>query len=179
MSNTPKSLYIMRGPSGCGKSQFAAEHFPPEAIVTPDEIRFAMTATPYHHASDTERKVFETAVWNEVFRRITALMDQGAPNICFDATNCRTGHLPQYEALATAHGYAIYVIDMTDVPFEECLKRNAERRGQRRVPFKVIEHQINDAIMHPVPTTITVLTPVQAAALLSEDESAPIACGTQ
>ena len=129
------NLIITRGLPGCGKTTYArqwvAEDREHRARVNRDDIR-----TMLDHG-EFVKGVTEPRVLAARDAAILSLLTKGVDTIC-DDTN-----LPQRTArdlvkLAKRAGVMVTVIDLTDVPLETCLKRNADRADKNPVPEDAI-----------------------------------------
>lgn len=132
-----KTLVIMCGVPGSGKSTVAKTLAEREGykLISRDEIRFSMVKEDEDYFSK------EKEVIKEYFRQIReALCDPDVSGVIADSTNLTTkaretlirGVQPPKDTVICA-----YVLD---TPLEECLIRNAKRKGRLCVPETVIRN---------------------------------------
>ena len=76
-----------------------------------------------------------------------------------DATNSKTVEMNRYKDLAAKYRYRMYIIDMTDLPIEECKRRNASRPMLKRVPEEAIDKMYSRFKNDKIPSGIKVLKP--------------------
>jgi predicted kinase len=130
-----RHLVVMQGAPGSGKStraeQLAAAHASAVILSTDDfwmrsgEYRFVPAIRHVAHG------------WNE--KRAEKRMQEAATNgqaddlVIIDNTNGGPASARAYVASAHAHGYAVHVL-LVDPGLDECLRRNALRPANRRVP---------------------------------------------
>jgi predicted kinase len=129
------TLTITRGLPGSGKTTFArawvAENPARRARCNRDDFRAQLHDGPLMSGA-TEIQV--TAAQHAAIR---ALLERGVDVIC-DDTNLPTRLARELRRLATLAGAGFAVVDMTDVPLAECLRRNDLRTGPGRVPDDAI-----------------------------------------
>jgi predicted kinase len=124
----PYAIVLLIGPAGSGKSTFAKEHFPPEAIVSSDQLRKTAPLTGKKRRVD----VFET-----MLQVVESRMRQGILTVV-DATNTEWMRRSSLIGLAKQHGRRVIAI-VFNLPLEECLARNHGRPDA--VPASVIRRQ--------------------------------------
>ena len=129
------SLLITRGLPGCGKTTYArawvAEDREHRARVNRDDIR-AMLDDGQFVKGVTEPRVLAARD-----AAILSLLTKGVDTIC-DDTNLPQRTARDLAKLARRAGAELTVVDLTDVPLETCLKRNADRTDRRPVPEEAI-----------------------------------------
>ena len=128
-------LRITRGLPGCGKTTYArawvAEDREHRARVNRDDIR-AMLDDGQFVKGVTEPRVLAARD-----AAILSLLSRGVDTIC-DDTNLPQRTARDLAKLAKRAGAELTVIDLTDVPLETCLKRNAGRTDKNPVPEDAI-----------------------------------------
>ena len=155
-----RTLLLFRGAPGCGKSTFIENMGLKPYALSPDELRI-MHCSPElgidgkEHISQTNNKV----VWDTLFTILENRMKAGEFTV-IDATNSKTSEMNQYKNLAKQYRYRIYIVDMTDLPIEECKKRNTEREAYKHVPEEVIDNMYARFATQKIPSGITVLKPL-------------------
>ena len=83
-----------------------------------------------------------------------------------DATFSRTTEMRRLKRLADQYRYRSYLVDFTDVPVEECLRRNSQRDDYRIVPEEVIQGMYQRFAEEPVLQGIKVLKPSEFESVL-------------
>lgn len=133
-------LIVTRGLPGCGKStrarEWVAEDPARRARVNRDDLR-AMCHNSAYIARSDDTKGTEPAVTVARDTVITALLRAGVSVVC-DDTNLPSRTVRGLRKLAATAGANFTVWDMTDVPVETCLERDARRNGSAQVGFAVI-----------------------------------------
>ena len=128
-------LLITRGLPGCGKTTYArawvAEDREHRARVNRDDIR-AMLDDGQFVKGVTEPRVLAARD-----AAILSLLSKGVDTIC-DDTNLPQRTARDLAKLAKRAGAELTVIDLTDVPLETCLNRNADRTDKNPVPETAI-----------------------------------------
>lgn len=130
------TLIITRGLPGSGKTTHArawvAEDPQGRARVNRDDLRAMAHGSVFVQQSDGQPGT-ERAIQAARDAMITALLKRGLDVIC-DDTNLPSRTARDLRRLAVLAGAEFAVVDMTDVPLEECMRRNATREGKARVP---------------------------------------------
>jgi protein phosphatase len=127
------SLVMMIGASGSGKSTFAARYFDPDAVVSSDRIRGALSG------DESDQQVTAPA-----FDRLEQWLDarlQVGTMAAIDATNVDWTWRARLLAIARRHQRPAIAIVLA-LPLEICLARNAAR--SRTVPPAVVRRQVAD-----------------------------------
>src|SRR5690606_11271143 len=116
------TLYATRGLSGSGKSTLALEMVranPKLKRVNRDSIR-----TMIHGDKWSQSREKLTVKTRDTL--ISLYLSEGF-DVISDDTNLDPSVMARLEQLATLHGAKFEVIDLTDVPYEECVKRDLSR----------------------------------------------------
>jgi predicted kinase len=132
---TRPRLVMMVGLQGSGKSHEARK------LVAQDPARWARVNR------DSLRAMFHGG-WlgtPEQEEQVTAFEEAGAAallragvNVVVDAMNLRPEHRFRWRMFAEQEDAQFEVVDLTQVPLQVCLERNAEREGDEKVPEKKI-----------------------------------------
>jgi predicted kinase len=130
-------LVITRGLPASGKSTWARKWVDEDPIgrarVNRDDLRFNLygTARPSHQQESAISVVQQAAV--------TALLAAGR-SVVVDDLHLRARYVSGWVAVAAEAGAEFVVQDLTDVPVEECVRRDGERagRGERAVGAEAI-----------------------------------------
>jgi predicted kinase len=123
------SLTITRGLPASGKTSWAREQAG-LVRVNRDDLRTMMHGGRV--ADDTLRGRAEKEVTQAHHAAIDALLLGGAQVVC-DDTNLRGRVVRELAELAAKHGASFAVRDFTDVPVDECVRRDALREGPGHV----------------------------------------------
>ena len=153
-------LVIFRGSPASGKSTFINEHNLEQYTLSADDIRVmhqAPVLTPdggYAISCENDKKV-----WNALFNILEERMIRGE-FVVIDATNSKTSEMNKYKKLAESYRYRIICIDMTDIPIDECKRRNALRKPSYKiVPEYVIDTQYSRFETQQIPSGIKTIKP--------------------
>ena len=112
-----RSLVILRGSPASGKSTWVKE----------------MGLENYTLCADTIRLLVESPIIvpDKKHRVISQKND--------NATHSRSSDFSRYNKLCERYRYRRYYVDFSDVPIEECKRRNSLREDYKRVPENVID----------------------------------------
>lgn len=152
-------LLLMRGAPGVGKTTFIKENNLEQFALSADEIRLLCqspvmtTSGTFGISQDNEKKV-----WSFLFQILEARMQRGE-FVVIDATNSKTVEMNRYKTMAQTYRYRIYCVDFTDVPMEECKRRNLTRPDYKQVPEEAIEKMYARFATQQIPTGIVKLRP--------------------
>ncbi|MER7890646.1 AAA family ATPase [Micromonospora sp. NPDC094482] len=124
-------LIATRGLPASGKTTFARTLQPSVVRVNRDDLRRML------HGERLFTQWAEAQVTTVQRAQVEALLRARA-DVCVDDTNLRSRTLRDWADLAARHGAEFEVHDFTDVPLEECLRRDAERPAVDRVGEAVI-----------------------------------------
>ncbi len=116
-------LIIMMGIPASGKSTFVARHLQDFSRINLDNLR------------TRER---EDAMLHALF--------VSEENIVVDNTNVNPNEREKYFQLADKNGYMVVGIFMESV-LKDCIKRNAQREGDARIPDKGVEARAKELMM--------------------------------
>lgn len=155
-----RTLVIFRGSPACGKSTFIKEHNLEQYTLSADNIRL-MCQSPVLtvDGGQTISCTNDKKVWNILFDILEERMIRGE-FIVVDATNSKTAEMTRYKKIAETYRYRIICIDMTDLPIEECKRRNKSRQPSYKiVPEHVIDNQYSRFETQQIPSGIKVIKP--------------------
>lgn len=154
-----RTLLLMRGAPGCGKSTFIDKNGLRPFALSADEIRL-MCQAPVQTV-DGKMAISqnnEATVWSILFNLLETRMQNGEFTV-IDATNSKTEEMNRYKSLADTYRYRMFIVDMTDVPIEDCKKQNLQRDITKHVPENVIDKMYSRFKTQKVPSGITVIKP--------------------
>ena len=104
-----------------------------------DNIR-TMVESPIMVANETHRVISQendTYVWNLLYELLEKRMQKGE-FVIIDATHSRSTDFSRYNKLCERYRYRKYFVDFSDVPIEECKRRNKLREDYKQVSDNVI-----------------------------------------
>lgn len=154
-------LLLFRGAPGCGKSTFIDTNGLRPYALSADEIRLQMQSSQQTVYGGEEISLKnEKEVWDTLYKLLETRMRHGEFTV-IDATNSKTVEMNKYKDLCEKYRYRIFCIDMTDLPIEECKKRNAGRISLKRVPEEAIDKMYARFRTQKIPSGIKVLKPEQ------------------
>lgn len=155
-----RTLLLFRGAPGCGKSTFIEQMGFGPYTLSPDTLRI-MHCSPELTVDGNEQitQANDKVVWETLFKVLETRMQRGEFTV-IDATNSKTSEMNQYKNLAKQYRYRIYIVDMTDLPIEECKKRNTEREAYKQVPEEVIDKMYARFATQKIPSGLTILKPL-------------------
>ena len=134
-----RAMLLFRGAPGCGKSTMIKELGLEQYTLSADNIRLLIQSPAMKvDGSFTIGVNDEKTVWSILFDVLEARMKRGE-FVVIDATNSKTADMQKYKQISDTYRYRIYLIDLTDLPIEECKRRNANRIPEyKRVPEQAL-----------------------------------------
>ena len=133
-------LIITRGLPGCGKTtralRWVRQNPPGRARINRDDLRGMIHNGEFVQRSDGAAGT-EQAVIAARNAAISALLRLGVDVVC-DDTNLPQRVVRDLNRLAVRAGADVEVWDLTDVPVDECVRRDAARDGRAHVGAAVI-----------------------------------------
>lgn len=152
-------LLLLRGAPGVGKSTWIKNNGLKGYTISPDDLRMICQSP----VMDTNGKEcigmdHEAFVWKTLFEVLEFRMQRGDFTV-IDATNSKAIEMNRYKDLASKYKYRLYCVDMTDVPIEECKKRNMLRNPLRQVPEESIDKMYARFRTQKIPSGIKVIKP--------------------
>lgn len=133
-----RNLFLLRGAPGSGKSTFIKTLKLEPYTVCADDVRTLYQGPVINEAGQkiiTQKN--DNKVWNIIMNILEKRMKRGE-TLIVDATHYRKALLNNYKKLISKYRYRAYIVDFTDIPLEEALKRNNERDEYKRVPEEAI-----------------------------------------
>lgn len=135
-----RSLVILRGSPASGKSTWVKKMGLENYTLCADTIRLLVESPVL--VPDKKHRVIsqknDSYVWVLLFELLEKRMEKGE-FVIVDATHSRSSDFSRYNKLCERYRYRRYYVDFSDVPIDECKKRNAEREDYKRVPESVID----------------------------------------
>lgn len=135
-----RSLVILRGSPGSGKSTWIKEMGLENYTLCADTLRL-LTESPILVADKMHRVISQkndSYVWQLLFELLEKRMSRGE-FVIIDATHSRSSDFSRYNKLCERYRYRKYYVDFSDVPIEECKRRNLLREDYKHVPESVID----------------------------------------
>jgi len=152
-------LLLFRGAPGCGKSTFIDQNGLRPYALSADEIRLQCQSAQQTADGRVEiSQKNEKDVWNMLFKLLEIRMRNGEFTV-IDATNSKTVEINRYKEMCDTYRYRIFCIDMTDLPIEECKRRNASRPVLKQVPEYVIDKMYSRFGTQKIPSGVKVIKP--------------------
>jgi predicted kinase len=154
-----RTLLLLRGAPGCGKSTFIDTNNLRPFALSADELRVKCTAPIQNIYGDNEiSPKYDKYVWETLFNLLEIRMKHGDFTV-IDATNSKTSEMKRYKELASKYRYRIFCVDFTDLPIEECKRRNSSRVVYKRVPEEAIDKMYARFASQGIPSGVTVIKP--------------------
>ena len=152
-----RTLLLFRGAPGCGKSTFIDAHNLRQYALSADDIRM-LCQSPQQTVDGSVQIGMsnEREVWDMLYRLLEIRMRHGEFTV-IDATNSKATEINKYKELCSKYRYRIMCVDMTDLPIEECKKRNSGRVPLKRVPDEVIDKMYARFRTQKIPSGIKVI----------------------
>lgn len=135
-----RSLVILRGSPASGKSTWVNDMGLKNYTLSADEIRL-LVESPILVAEKNHRVISQkndSYVWQLLFELLEKRMARGE-FVVIDATHSKSSDFSRYNKLCERYRYRKYYVDFSDIPLEECKRRNSLREDYKRVPENVID----------------------------------------
>lgn len=133
-----RELYLLSGPPCAGKSTWVKENNLTLYTLDIDIIRSMMVGPVYDRYGNLEVDMSENdKAWGYLFSMLENRMSRGE-TVLVDALNLSYKFYLQYIILAQRYFYKIYKINFFTVPFDELMKRNAERVYPKKLDEAVL-----------------------------------------
>lgn len=154
-----RTLLLFRGAPGVGKSTYIEKNGLKPYTLCADDIRLLCQSPILSVNGNTEiTQSNDGTVWKTLFTLLEVRMKRGEFTV-IDTTNSKTSEMNNYKKLCQEYRYRIFLIDFTDVPIEECKKRNSLRPVMKQVPEAVIDKMYSRFKTQGIPSGITVIKP--------------------
>ena len=132
-------LVLLRGAPASGKSTFISEHKLEPYTLCADKIRMQVSSPVLNTKGEfVISQKQDKYVWDTLYVMLEKRMQDGCFTV-IDATHYKTSLISPYKKLAQKYGYRVYIVDFTDVPYDELVRRNSTRPEHQRVPEEVIK----------------------------------------
>lgn len=154
-----RTLLILRGAPGCGKSTFIENNELKPYTISTDDLRMQFM---FSYSGSNELNEISQEYNAKVFKYLRQFLElrmQFGLYTVIDATHSTTKEINSYKQLVERYRYKAYVVDFTDLPIEECKRRNMSREEFRRVPEDVIDKMYHNFEQCEVPSYVTVIKP--------------------
>jgi alkanesulfonate monooxygenase SsuD/methylene tetrahydromethanopterin reductase-like flavin-dependent oxidoreductase (luciferase family)/predicted kinase len=170
-------LVVLAGPVASGKSTWAAEHFPPDAVVSSDRLRALVGSGEDDIAASAD--AFD--LLDEIVARRTA---RGLTSVV-DTTGLDAGQRAAWLRVAREHGLACVAVTF-DTPAAVCRARNRAR--DHPVPAAVLTAQLKawpavrdalagegfDEVLAPEPVRVVPRAFLESAAAAARQRDSPV-----
>ena len=154
-----RKLFILRGAMASGKSTFIRNNDLEDYTLNPDKIRL-MYNSPEMTINYNEMipQFNNNKVWNLLFQILEDRMRKGELTFV-DAMHVYSEDLSIYKKLAEKYRYRLYVIDFTNIEYDELLKRNNERDIKKWVPEESIKRVYKALKKEKILKAFTIIKP--------------------
>ena len=142
-----------------GKSTFINNNNLEDFTLNPDKIRL-MYNSPEMTINYNEMipQFNNNKVWNLLFQILEDRMRKGELTF-IDAMHVYAEDLSIYKKLAEKYRYRLYVIDFTDIEYDELIKRNNEREIKKWVPEESIKRVYRALKREKISKAFTLIKP--------------------
>ena len=154
-----RMLLMLRGLPASGKSTFIEQNNLQDYTVSSDMFRTLLGSNELEIDGHFRISMsVSQARWSVLYDILERRFSIGAFTV-LDATNIKGADMQKAYKLARSYRYRVYCVDFTDVSFEECLKRDANRPEHKQVGRKVLERMYQSLQNNKVPSGIKVIKP--------------------
>lgn len=154
-----RTLLLFRWSPWCGKSTFIKQHWLEPYTLCADTFRMQYSSpTLYTNGEVHISQSVNAVAWDSLFATLEYRMQMWEFTV-IDATNSKTVEMNKYKKLADEYRYRLYIVDMTDLPIEECKRRNKLRPEYKRVPEDAIDNMYSRFTTQKIPSWIKVIKP--------------------
>lgn len=160
-----RTLLLFRGSPWCWKSTFIKENWLEPYTLCADTFRMQYASPALYTNGEVHiSQSVNAAAWDALFVTLEYRMQMWEFTV-IDATNSKTVEMNKYKKLADEYRYRIYIVDMTDLPIEECKRRNKQRPEWKRVPDEAIDNMYSRFNTQKIPSWIKVIKPEEVKEL--------------
>ena len=160
-------MIITRGLPASGKTTFARKLQPGVVRVNRDDLRRML------HGERLFTQWAEGQVTVVQRAQVEALLRAGV-DVCVDDTNLRSRTVREWAQLAARFGAGFEVHDFTDVPVDECVRRDADRPAEDRVGAEAIRRMYQRYLAgRSLPLPVPQVEPGGPAAVYTPPTGAP------
>lgn len=154
-----RKLFILRGAMASGKSTFIKDNNLEDYTLNPDKIRL-MYNSPEMTINYNEMipQFNNTKVWNLLFQILEERMHKGELTF-IDAMHIYSSDLSIYKKLAEKYRYRLFIIDFTDIEYNELISRNNKREIKKWVPEESIKRVYKALLKEKISKTFTIIKP--------------------
>lgn len=144
---------------GSGKSTFIKDNNLEDYTLNSDKIRL-MYNSPDMTVNYNEMipQFNNKKVWNLLFQILEDRMRKGELTF-IDAMHVYSDDLSIYKKLSEKYRYRLYIIDFTDIKYEELLKRNKQRETKKWVPEESIKRIYKALKKEKISKAFTIIKP--------------------
>lgn len=150
-----RTLLLFRGAPGCGKDLFIKMHGLSNFSVSANHIKMLCAAPRQMESGEWAYDNSNTSEEREIMSQILQRRMSNGEFTVVDSTNVTTKEMNRFVSLAAQYKYKVYMIDMTNVPIEECKQRNKLSNVMDRVPEYVIDMAYEKFSKERIPNTIS------------------------
>jgi len=152
---------LLRGLPASGKSTFVKENHLEDYTISSDSLRLMFGSNELTvEGTYSVNQTISNMMWKRLFEILEKRFEIGAFTV-LDATNIKTGDMKKVSQLAKEYRYRVYCVDFTDVPVDECIRRDALRAENKRVGKEVILRMAESLKGSQVPGGIKVIKPYE------------------
>lgn len=156
-----RMLMLLRGLPASGKSTFVKENHLEDYTISSDALRLMFGSNELTvEGTYSVNQTISNMMWKRLFEILEKRFEIGAFTV-LDATNIKTGDMKKVSQLAKEYRYRVYCVDFTDVPVDECIRRDALRAENKRVGKEVILRMAESLKGSQVPGGIKVIKPYE------------------
>lgn len=154
-----RKLFILRGAMGSGKSTFIKDNKLEDYTLNADKIRlmynsFEMTI----NYREMIPQFNNNKVWQLLLQILEERMRKGELTFV-DAMHIYANDLTVYKKLAEKYRYRLYIIDFTNIEYDELLYRNSKRESEKWVFEDTIKRVYKALQKEKIPKAFMVIKP--------------------
>ena len=154
-----RQLVLLRGCAGCGKSTWLKQHDLTQFTLSADDIRLLFQSPEMNIEGNLIiSQKNDNEVWKFLFTLLERRMMRGEFTI-IDATHSRSALINQYKNLCDKYRYHCTVVDFSDIPLDEVLRRNELRPIYKQVPEDAIRNMYERMKLQPASNWVKTIKP--------------------